>query len=90
MANLSVLAEYCLPYVKVGGSFVAYKSEKAAEEMEEAANAISALGGGPAEQISFTLPDSNIGRSLVTVVKVSVTSIKYPRKTGIASRKPIK
>ena len=90
VANLSVLAEYCLPYVKVGGSFVAYKSEKAAEEMEEAANAISALGGGPAEQISFTLPDSNIGRSLVTVVKVSVTSIKYPRKTGIASRKPIK
>ncbi len=90
VANLSVLTEYCLPYVKVGGSFVAYKSEKAAEEMEEAENAISILGGGPAEQISFMLPDSDIGRSLVTIAKVNTTPAKYPRKAGTASRKPIK
>ena len=90
VANLSVLAEYCLPYVKVGGSFVAYKSEKAGEEMKEAANAIHILGGGPAELISFTLPDSDIGRSLVKVGKMCATPAKYPRKAGTAGKKPIR
>ena len=90
VANLAVLSEYCLPYVKVGGSFVAYKSEKAAEEAEEAANAIRILGGGPAELISFTLPASDIGRSLVKIEKVCATPAKYPRKAGTAGRKPIK
>ncbi len=89
VANLAVLSEYCLPYVKVGGSFIAYKSEKAAEEMREAENAIRILGGGAAEQISFTLPDADIYRSLVTIAKVSTTPAKYPRKAGTAGRKPL-
>ena len=89
VAHLSVLAEYCLPYVKTGGSFVAYKSEKASEEMKEAGNAVRILGGGSAEQISFTLPDSDIGRSLIVIAKDRQTPPKYPRKAGTASRKPL-
>ena len=90
VANLSTLSEYCLPYVKVGGKFVSYKSEKIAEELEEAASAISILGGKTEEQIAFTLPDSDIYRNLVVVSKQSETPLKFPRKAGVASKKPLK
>ena len=90
VANLSTLSEYCLPYVKVGGKFISYKSEKSAEEMDEAVNAIDLLGGKIDEQIAFTLPDSDIYRSLVVIKKISETSSKYPRKAGMASKKPLK
>ena len=75
--------------MKAGGSFVAYKSEKAAEEIEEAENALRILGGGSAEQISFSLPASDIGRSLVRITKVCATPAKYPRKAGLPSKQPI-
>ena len=90
VANLSVLSEYCLPYVKVGGKFISYKSEKVAEELEEAENAISILGGKTVEQIAFTLPDSDIYRNLVMIKKITATPSKYPRKAGMASKKPLK
>ena len=90
VANLSTLSEYCLPYVKVGGKFISYKSEKVAEELEEAENAISILGGKIEEKIAFTLPDSDIYRSLVVVSKQRETPLKYPRKAGVASKKPLK
>lgn len=89
VANLSTLSEYCLPYVKIGGSFVAYKSEKAEEELREAAAAIRILGGEAAGQVTFMLPGSDIYRSLVTIAKVSATPAKYPRKAGTADRKPL-
>ena len=89
VANLSTLLEYCLPYVKIGGSFVAYKSEKAEEELQEAAAAIRILGGEAAGQVTFMLPGSDIHRSLVTIAKVSATPAKYPRKAGTADRKPL-
>lgn len=90
VANLAALSEYCLPYVRVGGKFIAYKSEKAAEELEEAANAICILGGEAAGQITFTLPDSKLYRCLITVEKVRKTPAKYPRKAGTAGKKPLK
>ena len=90
VANLSTLSEYCLPYVKVGGKFISYKSEKVAEELEEAENAISILGGKTVEQIAFTLPDSDIYRNLVMIKKISETPRKYPRKAGTASKNPLK
>lgn len=90
VANLSVLAEYCLPYVKVGGKFISYKSEKVAEELKEAEYAIDVLGGKAESQIDFTLPDSDIYRNLVVIDKISETPRKYPRKAGMASKNPLK
>lgn len=90
VANLSTLSEYCLPYVKVGGKFISYKSEKSAEEMDEAVNAIDLLGGKIQEQITFMLPDSDIYRNLVVIEKINETPQKYPRKAGTASKKPLK
>ena len=90
VANLSVLSEYCLPYVKVGGKFISYKSEKVAEELKEAKYAITVLGGKVESQIDFTLPDSDIYRNLVVIDKISETPHKYPRKAGTASKNPLK
>ena len=90
VANLAVLSEYCLPYVKVGGKFISYKSEKVTEELQEAEYAIDALGGKMEEPITFMLPDSDIYRSLVVVSKQIQTPSKYPRKAGTASKKPLK
>lgn len=90
VANLSILSEYCLPYVKVGGKFISYKSEKVTEELKEAEHAIDILGGKVEDQIAFTLPDSDIYRNLVVIDKISETPLKYPRKAGTASKKPLK
>lgn len=90
VANLSVLSEYCLPYVKVGGKFISYKSEKIVEEMKDAEYAIQLLGGRIGEQVSFTLPDSDLFRNLFVVEKCDLTPDKYPRKAGMAGKKPLK
>lgn len=89
VANLSTLTEYCLPYVKVGGKFISYKSEKITEEMKDAEYAINLLGGKIEEQISFMLPDSELYRNLFVVVKKNITPEKYPRKAGMANKKPL-
>lgn len=89
VANLSTLSEYCLPYVKVGGKFISYKSEKAAEEINGAKKAISVLGGKIENQIEFTIPNSDIYRNLVIISKNKKTSAKYPRKAGIPAKNPI-
>lgn len=90
VANLSTLSEYCLPYVRVGGHFISYKSDKISEEIKEAEYAIDILGGKIEEQITFNLPDSDIYRNLVIVAKVSETPSEYPRKAGTASKKPLR
>ena len=89
VANLSTLSEYCLPFVKKGGYFISYKSEKIAEEMEEAENAISILGGEVKGQIEFMLPDSDIYRNLFVIIKKKDTPKKYPRKAGLPSKEPL-
>lgn len=89
VASLSILSEYCLPYVKVGGKFISYKSEKITEEIKDAEYAIDLLGGKIEEQISFMLPDSELYRNLFVVVKNNITPDKYPRKAGMASKKPL-
>ena len=88
VANLSTLSEYCLPYVKVGGFFVSYKSEKIEEESEAAKIAISILGGKVKDQVAFHLPDSDIYRNLYMIEKVKETNKKYPRKAGLPSKEP--
>ena len=90
VANLASLSEYCLPYVKVGGYFVPYKSGKVDEELEESKKAVFLLGGKIEEEVKFNLPDSDISRSLIKIKKVSATPKKYPRKSGLATKEPIK
>lgn len=90
VANLSSLSEYCLPYVKVDGYFIPYKSGKIDEELAESKKAVFILGGKIEDEVKFNLPDSDISRSLIKIKKVSVTPKKYPRKSGLATKEPIK
>lgn len=89
VSKLSVLSEYCLPYVRVGGQFISYKSEKAAEEIRDAEYAIRILGGKVTKQISFTLPNSDLFRNLFVIDKCNPTPARYPRKAGTASKNPL-
>ena len=89
VANLSTLSEYCLPYVKVGGKFISYKSEKITDEMNAAKNAIKILGGNINGQVDFNLPDSDIYRNLFIIDKIKDTPNKYPRKAGLPSKEPL-
>lgn len=90
VANLSTLSEYCVPFVKKGGYFVSYKSEKIVEELENANKAIDILGGSFEGQESFYLPSSDIFRCLLLIKKVKNTPSKYPRKAGLPSKEPMK
>ena len=90
VANLSTLSEYCLPFVKIGGQFVSYKSGEIETELKEAKTAINVLGGKTADTIIFQLPGSDISRSFVKIKKVKATGKKFPRKAGLASKEPIK
>lgn len=89
VANLSSLSEYCIPYVKVGGLFISYKSEKLAEEKAAAEHAVSLLGGEFLEQVEFFLPNSDIYRNLVVIKKGKCTPKKYPRKAGVPTKEPL-
>lgn len=89
VANLSTLAEYCLPFVKKGGFFISYKSEKISEEIKAALGAISVLGGNVKEQVEFLLPNSNIYRNLFVIEKIKACPVKYPRKAGLPSKEPL-
>lgn len=89
VANLSSLSEFCLPYVKVGGKFISYKSEKAKEELEESTNAINILGGGKCELDEFFLPRSDFKRVFIVINKEKETPNKYPRKAGTPVKQPL-
>ena len=89
VANLSTLSEYCLPYVKIGGMFISYKSGDIKQELDNAKNAVFLLGGKTAFCKTFELPGTNIQRSLVCIQKVNGCPKKYPRKAGMASKSPI-
>lgn len=88
VANLRDLSEYCLPLTKVGGTFVALKSAKVNEEIEEAKNAISILGGEITEVKKFFLSDMG-ERNLVIIKKVSPTPPKYPRASAKIAKEPL-
>lgn len=89
VANLSTLSEYCLPYVKLEGFFISYKSEKISEERQAAQRAIALLGGDIYSQKEFILPNSDIYRNLFQIKKVRATPEKYPRKAGLPSKEPL-
>lgn len=90
VANLAVLAEYCMPFVKVGGYFIPYKSGAVEEEVKAASQAIRILGGKVEEIKLYELPDTDMGRSLVYIKKEQPIKSKYPRKAGMPAKEPLK
>lgn len=90
VANLATLSEYCLPFVKVEGEFISYKSGDSDEEIRDAEFAVKVLGGKITDVDKFQLPGTDMGRSLVKIKKVKNTAEKYPRKAGLPSKEPLK
>ena len=89
VAKMSVLAELCLPFVKVGGLFVAYKGPKAEEEVIEAEHALTLLGAKVVNLDKVKLPETEDERVLVIISKETDTPEKYPRKAGIPEKRPL-
>lgn len=89
VANLSTLSEYCLPYVKINGLFIPYKSGDIDVELEKSEHAVSILGGVVSDVIRFQLPGTDIGRSFVKIKKIKSTGKKYPRKAGLPSKETL-
>lgn len=90
VANLASLSEYCLPYVKVGGRFVSYKSGDIESEIFEGKRAINILGGRIEDVEKFNIPGTEIHRSFVMIKKEKNIQNKYPRKAGIPTKEPLK
>ena len=88
VAALNVLCEYCLPFVKQGGIFIAMKGAKAQEEIADASAAIKTLGGKIVEEKSFSLSDGG-ERTLVIIKKISQIPPKYPRPSAQIAKKPL-
>lgn len=88
VARLSVLCEYCLPFVKVGGAFVALKGADCEEEIRSAYTAIKTLGGKTENVVEYTLPTGD-KRTLVIIRKVAPTPKAYPRPKGKMNKKPL-
>lgn len=88
VAKMSVLSEYCLPFVRKGGSFIAMKGPTAKEELSEARKAILTMGGGEVQVKSHFLPDGS-ERCIVYVKKASQTPTIYPRNFGQIQKKPL-
>ena len=86
VANMSTLSEYCLPFVKVGGYFVAYKAFSQEEEILTAKIAIEKLGGG---ELQIVDDGANNGHCFAIVKKISPTQKKYPRKAGLPRKQPL-
>lgn len=89
VANLSSLSEYCLPFVKVGGCFISYKSGNIQDELKQSEKAIQLLGGKLEKTSVFCLPDTDISRSLVIIRKIKETPKRFPRKAGLPTREPL-
>lgn len=88
VASMPVLLEYCLPFVRTGGVFIAMKGSST-EEISMSEKALEILGGKIEEVKEFTLPDTDIKRSIVIVRKLRQTPTKYPRKAGKPSKEPL-
>lgn len=88
VANLSTLAEYCLPFVKVKGTFVSYKGINLGEELEAAQRPVKTLGGRIKEFSEFSLNEM-MGRSFIVIEKIGKTPGKYPRTAGKPAKEPL-
>ena len=89
VAKLSVLTEYCIPFVKPGGSFISYKSSDIDEELKESSSALKILNCEIENKYIYNIPGTEIGRSLISIKKLSSTNKKYPRKAGLPAKQPL-
>ena len=90
VARLDVLCELCLPYVKVGGVFLAMKARGAQEELDEAKRAIEVLGGGREELLPYAIPGTDTEHCVVRIEKTKPTPAKYPRRWAKIQKEKIK
>ena len=89
VARLPILCEYCLPFVKKGGHFIALKGMQYHDEAEEAAKAIKVMGGSRTEIRPVKLPEIDDKRAVITITKTMPTPKAYPRKAGTPTKNPI-
>lgn len=90
VANLSVLSEYLLPTVKVGGKVICMKGSQVQDEINEAKYALKELGGVIKLTDEFCLPETDMKRNIIVIEKIKNTQKKYPRKSGTPSKQPLK
>ena len=90
VASSSVLAEYLLPFAKINGYVIFMKGNDINQELDDARFAIEECGGNISCIDEFVLPDSNINRTIVVIKKDKYTSDKYPRKSGLPSKNPLR
>lgn len=89
VANMTTLSEWCLPFLKVGGHFLALKGPLAEDELKNAKRAISILGGELEEVKEVNIPFTDLAHKIIIIKKVRQTPMKYPRKPAIAAKNPI-
>lgn len=89
VARLNIISEYCLPFVKIGGTFAALKGKQFGEEIFEAENAVKILGGGKINFVEKNLPTLPDIRAVIYIEKEKMTPKKFPRNAGIPTKKPL-
>lgn len=89
VTNLASLCEYCIPFIRMDGLFISYKSAMVGEEVKQAENAIHILGGKINKIEEFQIPHTDFQRSFIFIQKIKKTGIKYPRKAGTPTRNPL-
>lgn len=90
VANLSTLSEYCVPFIHIGGTFFAYKSGKAEDEIVQAESAVKKLNAVIKSTMTVELPGTDVERSFVFIKKTGITPKKYPRKAGMPAKESLK
>lgn len=89
VASLPILSEYCIPFVKKNGYFIALKADKANDEISISLNALNTLGGKIEDKFEFVLPDTDLYRVIIKIRKCLNTPNKYPRKAGTPTKNPL-
>ena len=89
VAEINLLSEYTLPFVKVGGKCIPYKSLQINDEIENGSNAISILGGEIDRVVEIDINGTDLYRNLLLINKIESTPSKYPRRPGIPKKKPL-
>lgn len=89
VASLPVLCEYILPFVRIGGFFIAMKGSEVQKELDEAGKAVSILGGRVKKVEHFMLPFDPMERHIILIEKIRQTPTQYPRKSGKPTKSPL-
>lgn len=90
VANMAVLSEFCMPYVKKNGYFVALKGPSIEEELTNGSNAIKILGGELKNIIEVSVEETDLKHNIVEILKINNCPKIYPRKAGTVTKKPLK